>query len=101
MWILRAAPTERRTCRSAADIAHHVLDPGVVLEAIDRKVLAIARVLEAAMGHLRHERYVRVDPDRAEVQQPSGPHRASVIPGPDARRQAVPDAIGPPDRLVF
>ena len=46
---------------------YHVLDARVVLEAVDREVLAVARLLETAVGHLGHEGNVRVDPHAAEV----------------------------------
>ena len=36
-----------------ADVVHDVLDPGVVLEAVHRQVLAVPGVLEAAVRHLR------------------------------------------------
>src|SRR5579875_404995 len=50
------------------EVAHHVLDARVVLEPVHRQVLAIARMLEAAVRHLRHQRDVRVDPHAAEVE---------------------------------
>src|SRR5690606_41925268 len=53
-----------------ADVAHDVLDARVVLEAVHRQVLAVPRVLEAAVRHLRDERDVRVDPHDPEVQTP-------------------------------
>ena len=49
-------------------VDHHVLDPGVVLEPVHRQVLAVARVLEAAVRHLPDQRDVGVDPDAAEVE---------------------------------
>src|SRR5690349_15663466 len=48
-----------------ADVVHDVLDPGVVVQAEHRQVLAVPGVLEAAVRHLRDERDVRVDPDHA------------------------------------
>src|SRR3954447_16202309 len=41
---------------SALDVAHHVLDPGVVLQTVNREVLAVPRMLEAAVRHLGHDR---------------------------------------------
>src|SRR5690349_20663681 len=73
---------------SVADVAHHVLDARVVLEAVHRQVLAVARVLEPAVRHLRDEGDVGVDPDHAEVESPRHPHRAGVVLGPDAGGQA-------------
>src|SRR5919109_1986747 len=69
----------------AADVAHDVLDAGVVLEPVDREVLAVPRLLEAAVRHLRDQRDVGVDPYRAEVQPGGHPHRPPVVTGPDAR----------------
>src|SRR6201995_6209842 len=86
---------------SAADVAHDVLDAGVVLEAVHGQVLAVAGVLEAAVRHLGHDRDVGVDPHRAEVQALGHPHGPAVVLGPYARGQAVLDAVGPADRLVL
>src|SRR5580704_14191057 len=49
---------------SAADVAHDVLDAGVVLEAVHGQVLAVPGVLEPAVRHLGHDRDVGVDPHR-------------------------------------
>src|SRR3984885_358991 len=78
-----------------ADVAHDVLDAGVVLEAVHGQVLAVAGVLEAAVRHLGDDRDVGVDPYRAEVQPLGHPHGAGVVRGPDAGGQAVLDAVGP------
>src|SRR4051794_32548420 len=86
---------------SGSDMAHHVLDARVILEPVHRQVLAVPRVLEAAVRHLRHERDVGVDPHGAEVELLGHPHRASVVPGPYARRQPVLHSVGPPRRLVL
>src|SRR5215475_16058726 len=75
--------------RSATEVAHHVLDTGVVLESVHRQVLTVPGVLEPPVRHLGHERDVGVDPDGAEVQPPGHPHGPAVVPGPDARGQAV------------
>src|ERR1700759_4721905 len=83
---------------AAADEAHDVLDAGVVLKAVHGQVLAVAGVLEAAVRHLGHDRDVGVDPHRTEVQALGHPHGAAVVPGPDARGQAVLYAVGPADR---
>src|SRR4051812_42735762 len=40
---------------SGVELDHHVLDAGVVLEAVLAEVLAVAGVLEAAVGHLGDE----------------------------------------------
>src|SRR3954462_13024185 len=80
---------------SGSAMAPHVLDARVVLEPVHRQVLAVPRVLEAAVRHLRHERDVGVDPHGAEVELLGHPHRAGVVLGPDARGQAVLDAVRP------
>jgi hypothetical protein len=49
---------------------HHVLELGVVLDGVERHVLAVAALLEPAVGHLRHQGDVVVDPDGAELQRP-------------------------------
>src|SRR6185437_14244431 len=102
----RATAAERRFCRSALDmsaldVVHDVLDPGVVLHAVQGKVLTVTGVLETTVRHLGDERYVRVDPDAAEVQPPGHPHRAPVVLGPHRGGQAVLDAVGPAHRLVL
>src|SRR6478752_6469070 len=93
------APTSRILTTSLPDVRHDVLDPGVVLEPVHGEVLAVARVLEAAVRHLGDERDVGVDPDDAEVEALGHPHRAAVVLGPHAGGQAVLDAVGPAQRL--
>src|SRR3954452_15691035 len=86
---------------SRLDVAHHVLDPGVVLEAVHRQVLAVARVLEAAVRHLGDQRDVGVDPDAAEVQGAGHAHGPDVVLGPDRGREPVLDPVGPAQRLAL
>src|SRR5215469_17460707 len=86
---------------SFADIAHDVLDTGVVLETVHGQVLAVAGVLEAAVGHLGHERYMGVDPDRPEVELPGHPHRPAVILRPHAGSQPILDPVRPAQRLLL
>src|SRR5215472_5341405 len=86
---------------SVTEVTHHVLDPGVVLESVHRQILTVPGVLEAAVRHLGHERDVGVDPDGAEVQPPGQPHGPAVVPGPDARGQAVLHAVRPAHRLLL
>src|ERR1700737_2786141 len=95
----RAVRSAWRT--SGFDVGHHVLDPGVALEAVHRQVLAVAGVLEPAVRHLGHDGDMGVDPDRPEVQPLGHPHRPAVVLGPYARGEAVLDAVGPLDRLVL
>src|SRR5215217_4264259 len=82
-------------------VAHHVLDAGVVLQAVHRQVLAVAGVLEAAVRHLRHEWDVRVDPDAPEVQPSADPHGAAMIFRKHAGGEAVLHAVGPADGFVL
>jgi hypothetical protein len=56
-----------------------VLYARVVFEALHRQVLAVARVLEAAGGHLGDERDVRVDPDAPEVQPAVHPDDRELV----------------------
>src|SRR5215212_10517287 len=86
---------------TALDVAHHVLDARVILEPVHREVLAVARELVAAVGHLGHERDVAVDPHAAEVESLRHPQRAAMVLGPHARRERERDAVGPADRLVL
>src|SRR5690349_10655863 len=83
---------------SATDVTHHVLDTRVVLESVHRQVLAVPGVLEPPVRHLGDERDVGVDPDGAEVQLPGHPHGPAVVPGPDARGQAVLHPVRPAHR---
>src|SRR6266487_6277492 len=64
---------------ASAETDHHVLDLGVVLERVYRQVLAVAGLLVAAVRHLRGERDVVVDPDRAELQLARGVQRARDV----------------------
>src|SRR3954452_21113385 len=95
------APTSRTRSGSLTDVRHHVLDARVVLEAVERQVLAVAGVLEATVRHLGNDRDVRVDPDAAEVQSLCHPHGPAVVLRPYRRRQTVLRAVGPPDGLVL
>ena len=82
-------------------VGHDVLDPGVLLEAVEREVMPVAGVLVAAVRHLGDERAVGVDPHTAEVEPLGHPHGAPVVARPDRRRQAVWHVVGPPDGLVL
>ena len=55
---------------SALESRHHVLDARVLLQRVHRQVLAVARLLEAAVRHLGHQRDMAVDPHAAEVERP-------------------------------
>src|SRR5215203_4998215 len=86
---------------SRFEVGHHVLYAGVVLEAVHREILAVARVLEATVWHLGHEGDVSVDPHAPEVQPSADPHRPPVVLCEHAGGEAVLDAVGPPDRLIL
>src|SRR4051812_33046267 len=94
------APTTR-ILTSHVDRGHHVLDARVVLEPVHREVLAGARVLEAAVGHLGDDRDVRVDPHAAEVEAPGHAHGPAVVLGEDAGREPVLHAVRPGHGLVL
>src|SRR5438093_11794986 len=84
-----------------SDPEHHVLDDRVVLDRVHRLVLAVARLLEATVGHLGGEREVVVDPDRAELDRLGHPHRPADVRGPYRGRQPEPDVVAAVDRLVL
>src|SRR5918999_1439281 len=75
------------------NLGHHVLDLRVVLETVDRKVLAVPRLLEAAVRHFRDERDVVVDPDGAELELAGRVERPADVARPNGRRQAVVDVV--------
>src|SRR5215467_6639818 len=97
----RGTSAGRVTEGSFADVAHDVLDTGVVLEAVHGQVLAVPGVLEAAVGHLGHERNMGVDPDRPEVELAGRPHRPAVILRPHAGGQPVLDPVRPAQCLLL
>ena len=68
----------------AVEVGHDVLDAGVVVEAVRRQVLAVARLLVATVGHLGDERDVGVDPHATEVE------RASTCASPDRSPWSTP-----------
>src|SRR5450759_308833 len=69
----------RRPCGVESNPQHHVLDDRVVLDRVHRLVLAVARLLEAAVRHLGDEGEVIVDPDRAELDGLGDAHRPADI----------------------
>src|SRR5271155_5569421 len=102
LWAPAGSSVTVVMCRSPLlDIAHDVLDAGVVLEAVHGQVLAVAGVLEATVRHLGHDGDVGVDPDRAEVEALGHPHGAPVVLGPDAGGEPVLDAVCPANGLVL
>src|SRR6266852_3091268 len=80
---------------------HDVLDLGVLLERVDRHVLAVAALLVPAMRHLVDERDVRVDPHGSKLQPPGHSQRTPHVTGPHGRRQPVVDGVRPFQRLVL
>src|SRR5436309_2988514 len=96
-----ASGCARAATAALAQARHHVLDDGVVLERVDAEILAIAGLLEAAMGHLGDERDVVVDPHAAEAQRFGYAQRTSDIAGPHRGGQAVARRVGPGDRLLL
>ena len=73
----------------SVDLRHHVLDLRVVLERVGGQVLAVARLLVAAVRHLRDERDVVVDPDRPELELARRVQRAADVARPDRGGEAV------------
>src|SRR6476659_3030806 len=63
----RRSTTRRSRGSASSDLEHDVLHDRVVIDRVLALVLAVARFLEAAVRHLRHEREVVVDPDGPEV----------------------------------
>src|SRR5690349_11493774 len=96
----RAVSSVRSQARSRfPHRAHHVLDPGVVLQGVRREVLAVTRLLEPAVRHLRDQRDVRVDPYAAELERPRHADRPRVVGGEHARREPVGGVVGELQRL--
>src|SRR3954452_21807247 len=86
--------------RLLVDLRHHVLDVRVVVERVRAQVLAVARLLVAAVRHLADGRDVVVDPDRPELELPRRVPPPADVPSPDGSRQAVVDVVRPGERLV-
>src|SRR5713226_8670940 len=82
---VRNRPEGRRGRGFVVDLRHHVLDVRVVLEAVRAQVLAVARLLEAAVRHLAHQRDVVVDPHRPELELARRVQRAADVACPHAR----------------
>ena len=64
------------------DIAHDMLDTGVILEAVIREILTVAASLEATMRHFSDDWNVGVNPDAAEVEGLGHAHGATMVAGP-------------------
>src|SRR4051812_48457132 len=97
----RSTRSRRPTWASLRQRDHHVLELRVLLDRVDRHVVAVAGLLEAAVRHLGDERDVVVHPHGAELQPAGYAHRAAHVAGPDARGQAVVDVVRPRHRLVL
>ncbi len=65
------------------DIAHHMLDTGVILKAVAGEVFAVAAALISTVWHLRHKWDMGVDPYAAEVKGLRHSHRTAMILCPD------------------
>src|SRR5437868_14638564 len=96
----RIGSISNRSSLALVHFGHHVLDVRVVLERIRAQVLAVARLLVAAMRHLADERNVVVDPDRSELELPSGVQRPTDVARPHGSCKSIVDVVGPRDRLV-
>src|SRR5262245_31861512 len=85
---------------STRQFDHDVLDLGVLLERVDRSLLAVSRLLGAAPRHLRGDRAVVVDPDGAEPQSPRRLHGPADVAGEHRRPEPVPDIVGERERRL-
>src|SRR5947209_14842672 len=78
----------------------HVLDVGVLLDGVHGHVLAVARLLVAAVRHLGGDRQqVVVDPDRAELEPARGVQRPRNVTREDRGGEAVADVVRHRDRV--
>src|SRR3984957_5287768 len=77
------------------NVAHDVLDPGVVLESVGGEILAVPRVLEPTVRHFGHQWDVGIDPHTPEIEVARHPHGPAVVPCPHRRGQAVFHSVGP------
>src|SRR5690606_33964163 len=87
--------------RPESVLEHYVAHAGVVLEAIHGHVLAVARVLHAAVRHLADQHEMRVDPGAAVLQARGQAVGAADITGPHRRGQAVVGVVGEGEGLRF
>src|SRR6185295_13359872 len=92
--------TRSSTAIGSVDLRHHMLDLRVVLERVDREILAVARLLVAAVRHLGDERDVVVYPDGAELELARRVQRPPNVARPHRGGEAVADVVGPGYRLV-
>ena len=81
-------------CGLVPDVAHDVLDAGVVLKAIHRKVFSVTGVTETTVWHLGSKWNVGVDPNATEVQALAKAHCGGVIRGPNARSKSILHVVG-------
>src|SRR5437899_6100321 len=78
-----------------------MLDLRVLLERVERHVLAVAALLVTAVRHLVDQRDVGVDPHRAELKAASHPQRAADVACPDRGSKSVIDRVRPFESLVL
>src|SRR5262249_24926632 len=83
----------------SGELCHHMANDRIILEGIDREVLAIARTLEAAVRHLVSEHEVAVDPGAAVLEPRRHCHRPADVLRPHRRGEAVVGIVSPGDRL--
>ena len=65
------------------EVGHHMLDAGVILEAIVGEILAVSASLKSTVWHLGDDWDVGINPDAAEVEGLGHTHGSTVVFGPD------------------
>ena len=80
--------------RSDRGLDHHMLELGVLVEAVLRQLLAVAGLSETTKWHFRCGEDLLTDPDRSEIQVLRQTHRPAEIGCPYAGGQAVDHVIG-------
>src|ERR1700686_5802073 len=73
---------------------------GVVLERVDRQILAVSRALEAAVRHFTDYHEMSVDPGAAVLQSRRHAHGFAHILSPHRRCQAILGIICPSDCVI-
>src|SRR5947209_181374 len=73
---------------------HHVFDLGVVFKGIQGLVFADTALFITAMRHLRGQRQVIIDPNRAKLENTARAHGLEDISCPDRSGQAIDHVIG-------
>ena len=73
---------------------------GVLFQPVHRHILAIAGLFHAAVGHLRGQHEVGVDPGAAILQGGGTGHRLADILSPDGGGEAILGVVGEGDGLL-